>query len=221
MDNNLRNKVILVDDHSLLRIGVRTVIKETMPSIEVLAEYGSGQELLMHLTQNTHPDIVLLDIIMPDMSGIETASIIRATYPKIKIIILSSETDTETAEKLISIGVDGYLSKMSIQQDLVNAIKAVQRDELFYGRDVAKIMYGAYVSKTSASQMADDVNITDREKEIIELLCSGLSIKKIAEQLDLSARTVEHHKTSIMRKLGFENSVELIRYAIRAGIIGL
>ncbi len=222
-------KVIIVDDHALYRLGERAVITEKLPQVSILAEYGSGQELLVHLSKGIMPDIILLDIVMPGISGIETAQQIRVKYPDIKIIMLSSEVAPEMINTLIDIGVNGYLSKLAVKDDLTNAILTVCDDNLFYGQDVSRIIYDMYIAKSvnKPSKPAltptknEDNLLTTKEEEVIRLLCDGLPVKAIADKLSVSNRTVETHKHNIMQKLGFHSTIELTKYAIAEGIIVL
>ncbi len=219
-------KIIITDDHALFRLGERTVITQNLPQAEILAEYGSGEELLIYLKNGIHPDIILLDVLMQGMNGIEVAKILKKKYPHIKIIILSSEIATKTVNTLLSIGVDAYLSKLTINNDLTKAIESVMEGELFYGKEITKIAYDLFLSKQRAKLQKAHPSIlqnplTERETEIIKLYCDGIPSRKIAEQLFISQKTVENHKSNVMKKMGFESNVDLIRYAIKAGIITL
>ncbi len=220
--------IIIVDDHALYRLGEQAVIKEKLPQATILGEFNSGQALLVHLENNLLPDVVLLDIIMPGINGIETAKIIREKYPQIKIVMLSSEVAPEIINKLIDIGVDGYLSKLAVKEDLANAILTVCDNNLYYGQDISRIIYDTYIAQsvkknTRKSQVRiqnnNKVAFTNKEEEIIKLLCDGLTIQEIADKSDISKRTVETHKSNIMQKLGFRSSIELVKYAIKEGIV--
>ncbi len=219
-------KVILVDDHELYRVGVRTVIEEKLPNISIIAECSSGKELLVLLENDLIPDLVLLDIVMPEINGIEVAIVLREKYPDIKIIMLSSEVSHSTINELLKINVDGYLSKITVKEELANAINSVVEGSHFYGQDISKVIYDIYISKINAPQKKGFfrkkqpmVKLTEREREIIEMLCEGVAIKKIAEKLNISSRTISNHKANIMQKLGFHSTIELVKYAIREGII--
>ncbi len=222
-------KIILVDDHALYRLGVRVVIAERMPEVEIIAEYSSGTELLGNLELGVIPDLILLDIIMPEVSGIDTARIIREKFPEISVIMLSSEVNLQTINELLEIGVNGYLSKLAIQDDLVNAVKAVMSGSQFFGRNVAKIMYDTYIAKTyeQENKLSTKENVetkhslTSREIEIIELLCDGITAKEIATKLGVSSRTIDNHRYNILQKLGFHNTIELVKFAIKEGIVVL
>ncbi len=222
--------IVIVDDHELYRLGEKAVITEKLPQVTILAEYGSGQELLVHLENGVCPDIILLDIVMPGISGIETAEIVREKYPHIKIIMLSSEVAPEVINTLIDIGVNGYLSKLAVKEDLAKAILAVYDNNLYYGQDISRIIYDMYIAQSvnkpkQKSKLFSTKNktklLTDKEESVVKLLCEGLPTKIIADKLSISKRTVETHKYNSMQKLGFHSTIELVKYAIREGIIVL
>ncbi len=224
-------KLIIVDDHALYRLGERSVIKEKIPKAKILADYGSGQELLVGLRSGLLPDIVLLDIVMPGISGIETAKKIKEDYPEIKIIMLSSEVAPEIINEILDIGVNGYLSKLAVKDDLADAIKSVSEGNLFYGQDIARIIYDTYISQSVeipsprksffSLKKSEKKLFTEREKQVIEFLCEGITTKEIAAKLNVSKRTVDTHKSNIMQKLGFYSTVELVKYAIKEGMVTL
>lgn len=216
--NNL--KIIMVDDHDLFRLGVRSVITNKLPQVTILAEYSSGEELLQELAESEKPHIILLDIIMSGISGIETARQLKKKYPDIKIIMLSSEVASEIINELLDIGVDGYLSKLVLKEDLAEAILSVAEGEIYYGQDITHIMYNAYIAERG-KKSKQKVHITEREREVIELLCEGITMKEIADRLNISKRTIDTHKSNIMQKLGFHSTIELVKYAIKEGIVVL
>lgn len=218
--------VVLVDDHALFRLGVKSVITERFPNFKIIAEYDSGKVFLEEIDNNPLPNLIILDIIMPKISGIKIARIIRKQYPEIKIIILSSEISEKTIEKLLNIGVDAYLSKLVIQDDLGNAIKTVLAGQQFFGQNIAKTIYEIYKTskknvkrRTFFQKKKLPIELSKREVELVELFCDGLTIKEIAQELEISPKTVNNHKLNIMQKLGFHSNIELIKYAIKRGII--
>lgn len=221
------SNIIIVDDHSLYRLGLSSVIEQKMPEVSIIAEYDCGEDLVKHLKNKTkkNPDLVMLDILMPKMNGVELAKIVREKYPKIKILMVSSEVSANIVNELLDMGVEGYLSKIASKKDLISALHSILNGDKFYGQEVAKIMYNVYVLKQSKSKINQsdedkkNVELTNHEKKIIELLCEGFSAKKIAEKLFVSPRTIDNHKAKIMQKLNFHNTVELVKYAIREGIV--
>lgn len=230
-------KVIIVDDHALYREGVRSAISKLSCShAEVIGEAGSGTEFFMLLDEGYIPDLVILDIMLPDMSGVEIAKTLKNENPDLKVIMLSSNVSEELITELLEIGVDGYLNKYAKIENIRTAICTILGGNQYFGRSVAKMMYDIYLGKQYAhsvssrktnsqhqnypkSQAADV--FTEREKEIISLLCDGKPTKDIAEKLHISTRTVESHKSNILNKLGFTNIIELVKYAIKEGIVEL
>ena len=218
-------RIILVDDHALYRVGLRTTIATMDEQLTIIGECGSGSEFTMLLQQNIIPDLVILDIRMPDENGIEIARRLKKEHPQIKIIMLSSEVSSETLSELLEIEVDGYLSKMAQMTDIEKAIRTVISGSHYYGQSVAKIMYDVYLAKTGITPIKklfstkNEQALTPREIEIIQYLCDGKSAKEVADKLSLSFRTIETHRNNILRKLGFNNTAEMIKFAVKQGIV--
>jgi len=208
---------ILIDDHELFRAGVRGVIEKSHDDICIVAEAESGKELFS-LLPDTEADIVLLDINLPDMSGIEIARRLRQDYPALKILAISAENSAETVRAMLDVGIDGFISKQKgTANELPQAIRAVADGLEYFGRDIATIIYDIYVSKKKTSEPT--LEFTEREREIILLCRDGLQSKEIADRLFISPRTVDTHKTNIFRKLGINNTMEMVQYALKMGII--
>jgi fimR protein len=221
------SKVIIVDDHILFRLGIRAAIEESFADISIIAECSSAHELLIHLKNGTKPDLILLDIIIPEIDGIEIAKIILRDYPDIKILVLTTDTSTEIVSELVDLGVNGYMSKTAAKTDLVDAIKSVLGGNPYYGKDISKIIYEVYIagSKQEVSSDAkfdsikETTRLTTKDIQIIEMVCRGLTAREIGDKLKISQRTVESHKSHIMEKLCFKNMVDLIKFALKNGII--
>lgn len=220
--------IIIVDDHSLFRLGLISIIKDFKHPTKVIGEAESEIELFALLEKDLIPDVILLDIILPESSGIDIAKRIRAEYPEIKIIILSSEVYEEIIDEILEVGVDGYLSKLARREDIEKAINTVMGGERFFGNSVSKIIMDMYVGKKYSQktkkyfwQNKKEINkeITNREIEVIKLLSEGYIVKEIASKLNISPRTVETHKANILEKLGFSRTIDLIKYAIKNGIV--
>ena len=218
--------IVVVDDHALYRMGVRSVIQSLSPAINIIGECASGAEFYALLEIGTIPDLVCLDIFLPDTTGIEISKNLKKQYPEIKIIILSSEVSRESVSTLLEIGVEGYLSKMVQKTDLVKAIKTVISGSHYYGQSISNIMYDVYVArkhekkqKKSLLSRNKNLGLTQREVEVVRLLCDGYMAKEVAEKLDTSIRTIETHKANIYKKMGFNNIVEVIKYAVKCGIV--
>jgi len=208
---------ILVEDHEIYRLGLKTAFQNNYPDIEIVAEAETGSEFFS-LLKVTSPDIVLLDIKLPDMSGVEIARRLKQEKPEMKILVISTEDAEETIRELVEIGIDGFISKREGGvKAIVEAIHSIMRGLEFFGKDIANILYRVYVAKKRAAE--ETVVFSEKEKEIVELCSKGLQSKEIADRLNLSSRTIECHKTRIFRKLGINNTVEMVQYALKNGII--
>ncbi|MDR2887679.1 MAG: response regulator transcription factor [Bacteroidales bacterium] len=212
-------KAIIVDDHELFRLGVKTAIASRHPDIEIVAEADSGEELFRLLPQTAGFDMALLDIILPGMSGVETARRLKTERPEVKILALSAENSATSVQAMLDAGAEGFISKREGGVDaLAGAIRAVSGGFNFFGKDISEIVYRVYVAKKKTAEVTSE--FTEQEKRIIEL-CSDMATtsKQIAERLGISPRTVDTHKNNIFRKLGINSTAELIQYAARYGII--
>lgn len=208
--------VILVDDHELFRLGIRGSLRQT--DVHIIGEADCGKRLFQLLKQ-LRPDLIFLDIILPDMTGIDIARKLRETHPDIRILILSSENTTDTVKDLLQIGIDGFISKRRCNSvELSKAVRVIMEGECYFGRDISTLMYNIVMAKRR-TQQGSGPNFTDREAEVIRHSHEGLSAKQIAEVMGISHRTVETHKTHIFKKLGINNTYEMIQYAIKCGII--
>ncbi|MDO4704350.1 response regulator transcription factor [Tannerella sp.] len=231
-------RIALVDDHELFRLGIRTTLRESDTlTLHVAYEAESGAAFFALLEKETPPDIVLLDIMLPDISGVEIARRLKKNYPAVKIIILSSEVSEELITELLDIGVDGYMSKLGRQEDLLRAIGTVYQGNPYYGHSVSKMMYDIYLRQRYMPEQPKqkkrffcrknqetrvfNTPLSEKEIMVLTLLGDGLSIKEIAAEMKVSPRTVDTHKSTILNKLGFTRSVDLIKYAIREGIVKL
>jgi len=210
-------KVIIVDDHDLFRMVLRMSFSD-YPDVDVSGEAGSGAELFA-LLGATPCDLVLLDVGLPDMSGVEIAGRLHRDYPAIKILVISAENTNDTIQALLETGIEGFISKQSgVVDEIIRAIRAIMAGDEYYGSDVATMMYKIFVSKKHNPAIVLP-EFTTREIEIIELCRDGLITKEIAQRLGISIYTVRNHKTNIFQKLGLNNSMEMVRYALKHKII--
>jgi len=210
-------KVIIVDDHELFRLGVRTAIENRHSDLEIVGEVESGAELFA-LLANVTPDIIMLDIALPDMSGIDIARRLKSENPEIKILAISAENATSVVQKMLDAGIEGFISKRhGGVNSFAEAIRSIMQGVEYFGKDISEIIYRIYVSKKNTTEVSKE--FTEQEKRIIELCREGLPGKLIADRLDISLRTVEKHKSNIFRKLGINNSMEMVQYAVKQGII--
>jgi len=210
-------RVIIVDDHALFRLGVKSSIESSDGKLIVAGETESG-EALFHLLETVEADIVLLDIRLPDISGIEIARRLQIDHPVLKILAVSAENDAETVKAMCEVGIDGFISKRQCGSgELVNAINNIMSGLQYFGKDIAEIIYGIYVSKKKTAEVAPE--FTEREREIILLCRDGLAAKQIADRLFISVNTVNNHKTNIFRKLNINSTIEMLKYAVKYNII--
>jgi len=209
--------VIIVDDHSLFRLGLRAALTSSCSDICIIGEADSGKALFL-LLESKKPDIILLDIILPDMNGIAIARRLRKEYPLVKILIISSENTMGIIHELLETEINGFISKqLCAGEEPVEAIRAIMNGMDYFGRDIASIIYNIYISKKKITESTSE--FTQREKEIIDLCRTGLQSKEIANRLNISSRTVDTHKNNIFKKLGINNTLEMVQYAIEHGII--
>lgn len=216
IDNNSIN-IIITDDHPLMRIGIKSMLTLDHPEMNVIGEAESGATLL-ELLKTLHPDIILLDILMPGMSGVEIVKILKKNYPDIKILMISSYTENNTLLDLVELGIDGFISKGQPAAELDLAVHDIVRGNSYFGADISKMIREVTMNKRHEMK---GIDFTDKELAIIRLCCQGLISKEIADRLGISPRTVEGHKATIFKKIGFNTTLELVCYAIKNNIISL
>lgn len=204
--------IIIVDDHPLFRIGTKMAIQRG--SHTVVGE-ASNATALRQLLNDTTPDLILLDIILGNgPSGVDIARQLKIDKPEIKILVLSIDTSLNTIKELLEIGIDGFVSKNAPDDEVLQAIDAVSNGQPYFGTDIDRIVQAVMTTQ----QLKNDL-FSEREQEIIRAICQGGSNKDIAQKTNISLRTVETHKTNIFRKIGITNSVDLVLYAIKNGIV--
>ena len=209
--------VIIVDDHELFRLGIRTIIEKRHPDITIVGEAKSGADFFA-LLKTTTVDVVLLDIALPDMSGIDIARRLKREYPAVKILVVSSENSVSIIDKMLMVGIEGFISKLNGNPDtLAEAIHSIMQGIEYFGSDISNIIRQIYVAKKRTTKVSSE--FSEQEKRIIECTHEGLPVKLIADRLGISIKTVNWHKTNIFRKLGINNSLEMVRFAVKNGII--
>lgn len=211
-------KVFLVDDHQIVRDGIRVLLLES-PDITIAGEASNSTEFLEKI-EAAKPDVILMDISLHDISGIELTKKISVLLPSAKVIILSMYTQEDFITNAIASGAKGYLPKNTTKQELHDAIIAVAENKEYYSATISKIILDSFVSNVRKvkEQEPEEVQLSAREKQILKLCVEGDSNQEIAGKLFISIRTVESHKNHIMQKLGIKNTVELVKYAIRNNI---
>jgi DNA-binding NarL/FixJ family response regulator len=207
-------QIVLCDDHVMFREGVRGVI-ENMPDLKVVAELGDGLELLEFM-KTAEPDMVILDISMPNVQGIEATKEIKLTHPKVKVLILTMHKSTEHLIRAFSAGADGYLLKENTRPDLIAAIDKLRHDKTYVSPLITDLIGEMFVHKKGRATGAADP-LTTREIEVLTLLSEGKSSKEIAELLFISTMTVQNHRANIKKKLKVRKNADLVKYAIQKG----
>lgn len=215
-------KIILVDDHQIVRDGIVSLLSNN-PEIEIIGQAASAYEFFDLLKTHT-PDVVLLDISLPTMSGIEISKILGADYPHIRILMLSMYTSEDFIFNALKSGIHGYLPKNTTRDELVKAIHEIFDGREYFSKSISDTILKSYVnSARQGNTVSEDRlgSLTNREKELLRYIVEGLGNPQIAEKLNISIRTVETHKTSILKKLGLNNIVDLVKFAIKNKIIEL
>lgn len=211
-------RVLLADDHGVVRKGLRFLL-ERQPDMEIVGEAADGREAV-RLAEAANPDIVIMDIAMPLLNGIEAAAQIVKRNPAIAVIILSVHSDEDYLLSSLNAGAKGYLLKDSAEVDLVRAIEAVRKGTPFFSPEIAKTMLEDYMRFLQQRNLQDSYDLlTEREKEVLQLLAEGKSNKEAASILDVSVYTVDSHRTHLMQKLNLHNTAEIVLYAVRKKII--
>jgi len=214
-------RILIADDHRLVREGIESMI-EGAQGIEVVGLASSGEEAI-NLARTEKPDVVLMDIIMPGMNGIEAARWVKEIDENIRIIMLTMEISKDYVTAAIKSGVDGYLPKDISKKTLLEAVRSVYEGQRYFNDAIKKLIFEDFYTeeKLKNSRRALPNELTKRENEVLALVASGKSNREVSEILSISVKTVETHKTHILMKLGLSNNTELIRYAIKHNIISV
>ncbi len=210
-------RVLLVDDHAVVRTGLRMLL-ESEPEMEIAGEAGTAQEALALVTQLT-PDVVLMDIGLPDLSGIEATQEIKRRAPQVAVVALTIHEDEEYFFKMLQAGASGYVPKRAAPEELLTAIRTAAAGEVYLYPSLAKLLVQDYLTRKRETAAPAASELTEREEEILAYLADGASNQEIAEILMISPKTVARHRENIMRKLNLHSRAELVKYAIRKGII--
>ncbi len=211
-------RILLADDHIVMRRGLRLLL-ESQPEFSVVAEATDGRQAVEQ-AEATHPDVAVLDIAMPNLSGIEAAQRMSATLPHLAILILSMHLDEGYVLRALKAGAKGYLLKDSAEGDLIEAIKVIHQGRMFFSPEITKMLVADYVQEIRARGVEDSYDLlTSREREILQLLAERRSIKEIALALNLSSYTIETHRRNLQEKLNLHSFADLILYAVRKGVI--
>ena len=212
-------RIILAEDHRITREGLVNLLKER-PDMEVVGEAENGREAVK-LAKELSPDLVIMDVTMPDLNGIDATRIITSGSNNTKVIALSMYSDKQFVQGMIQAGASGYLLKDCAFEELVSAIQAVIQGDTYLSPGIAGIVVQDYLTKLTTDRSSADTVLTNREREVLQLIAEGNSTKEIAARLTVSVKTVETHRRQIMEKLGIFSIAELTKYAIREGLTSL
>jgi two-component system, NarL family, response regulator NreC len=211
-------RILLADDHGIVRRGMRALL-DTEPGVEVVGEASNGREALK-LIETLRPDMAILDVAMPMLNGIEVAAQAIKLDPELKVIMLSMYADEAYVVRALTAGARGYLLKEATEDDLLPAVRAVGAGRSFFSPAISSILLADYVRHLKQRGLEDSYDVlSDREKEVLQLLAEGKTNKEAAAVLNLSLSTVETHRLKLMQKLGLHNTAEIVLYAVRKGII--
>ncbi len=215
-------RILIADDHEVARRGIRALL-ESHPEWEVCGEAKDGRETV-ELAHKLKPDLVLLDVGMPNLNGLEAARQILATSPDLAILILTMHDSDQVVRELLRAGARGFLFKSDAGRDLVSAVEALQLQSTFFTTRVSRMVLEGFLDRDNrpdGDENRDDFRdlLTGREREVIQLLAEGKTSKEVAVTLNLSVKTAETHRTNLMRKLGLHSVADLTRYAVRNGIV--
>ena len=211
-------RVVLADDHSIVRKGLRAVLEEE-PGIEVAAEASNGREAV-RACEELRPHVAVIDIAMPQLNGIEAAVQIQKASPATGVIMLSMYSDETYIMRALTAGAKGYLLKDTAEEDVLPAVRAVMQGKSFFSPAIAKTLLEDYVRYLRQRKLEDTYDLlTEREREVLQLLAEGKSNKEVAGVLNLSLSTIETHRTNLMQKLNLHSTVEIVLYAVRKKII--
>jgi len=209
--------VLLADDHSIVRRGLRSLLEDA--EVEVVGEAADGLEAV-RLCESLNPDVVILDIAMPKLNGIEVAARAEKLADPPGVIILSMHADESYIIRALAVGARGYLLKSATDEDLVPAVRAVAAGKPYFSSAVAAVLVEDYVRRLRTRGLTDSFDLlTDRERQVLQLLAEGRSNKEVAVLLDLGLSTIETHRANLMQKLNLHNTAEIVLYAVRKGII--
>jgi len=210
--------ILIADDHAIVREGLRQILN-SQEDMEVLGEAEDGRQAIEQ-AKLLNPDVMLLDIAMPNLNGLETITLIRESLPELKIVVLSMYANENYVQQVLNSGALGYVLKASHASDILQAIRLAQQGDFFLSPKIKKTVIGSYLKGAQKkSESTAYEKLTAREKQVFILITEGKSIKEIADILFVSAKTIEKHRTRISSKLGIQNRMKLLKYAIKIGVV--
>ena len=209
-------RVMLADDHALVRAGIRSLL-QGLGGVEVVGEAGDGREAL-HLLETQRPDVLLMDLMMPGLGGLEALPRVRNEFPQVRVLVLSMHANEEYVLRALRDGAAGYLLKGATRPELEMAVRAVARGETYLSPAMSKSVVEGYL-RGSAAEGSAGVQLTPRQREVLQLIAEGGTNKEIGQRLGVSVKTVETHRMQLMERLGVHDVAGLVRYAVRIGLV--
>lgn len=210
-------KLFLVEDHELIRGGIKSLL--SVDNYEVIGEFDRPRTMFETLEQGVHPDIIVIDITLPEMNGLEASKLLKASYPEIKIIILSMHKEEEYVIECLNQDIMGYVVKDSVADEIREAIDKVYGGTKYFSKEVINLALNAHKKIKTRQKELEEINLTKREREILKLISEGKINHEIADLLFISERTVEAHRANVMKKMQSRNTADLIRKAIQKNLI--
>jgi two-component system response regulator NreC len=209
--------LLLVDDHQIVRAGLRMLFSAE-PEVEIVGEASSGEEAVV-MAEALQPDVVLMDVAMPGIGGVEATRRIKAAQPQVAVLALTMHEDEEYFFEMLGAGASGYVPKRAAPDDLMSAIRIVRQGDVYIYPSLARLLVKDFLHRSEASAPETREELTAREQEVLTFIAEGYSNREIADVLVISVKTVDRHRENIMRKLQLHNRVELVKYAIEKGLI--
>ncbi len=205
-------RILIAEDHQTVREGVKLLVN-AQPDMEVIGEVGDGEQAVKEAVRLA-PDVLVMDISMPNLNGLKATKRLYSAVPNIRILILTRHTDDGYLQQLIGAGASGYVLKQSAPTELINAIRTIAEGNSYLDPSLTRKVMGGYVSRAASQRGETKGDLSDREAEVLRLIAFGYSNKEIGAQLDLSIKTIEAHKANAMRKLGISSRIDIVKYAI-------
>ena len=211
-------RLVVADDHALMRRGICDLL-EAQPGWEVVAQAANGREAV-NAVARTRPDVLVIDLAMPELNGLTAAREILRSFPRVEIVLLTMHNTDQTIREVLECGARGYVLKSDAEQDLVAAVKAVAQGKPFFTPNVAEVVLKGYLRQNARPETPDRMQeLTTRERQVVQLLAEGRGNKEVAVAMQVSVKTVEAHRSNINRKLSIRSTSELVRYAVRNAIV--
>lgn len=210
-------KLFLVEDHELIRGGIKSLLSDSQ--YEIIGEFDRPKLAFQDLEIGNIPDIIIMDISLPEMNGLEASAMLKTTYPDVKIIILSMHKDEEYVQECLDLDIMGYVVKDSVADEIREAIDKVNEGKKFFSKEVIDLALNAHKKQKVRKKELEEISLTKREKEVLKLIADGKINNEVAELLFISERTVEAHRANIMKKIGARNTAELIRKSIEKNLL--